>query len=72
VSPDALKQINRELRIDESVLRYVIVRRDALPKLPPARKMFDADPQFGHLLRSPKLPGAIPIPLAATGGASAP
>jgi len=45
------------------VLRYVVLQRDGMPKLPPARKMFHQDPKFGHLLRSAPLPGATPIPL---------
>ncbi len=71
-SPEALQQLNRELRINEAVLRYVMLRRDGMPKLPLARAMYHKDPKFGHLLRSPALPGALPIPLAeAAAGAAA-
>ena len=58
--------------MNEDVLRYVVLKRDALPKLPRARSMFHHDAQFGHLLRPPPLPAALPIPLseAATAGAA--
>ncbi|KAI8467945.1 MAG: hypothetical protein J3K34DRAFT_428817 [Monoraphidium minutum] len=71
VPPEALAGLSRELRVDESVLRYVFLRRDALPKLDPPRKMFANHETWGHLLRSPRLPGARAIPLAEAQAAAA-
>ena len=52
VSPEALKQINHELHVDEAVLRYVVLRRDALPKLPAPKDMYHRHEKYGKPSRS--------------------
>jgi hypothetical protein len=71
VSPETLAAVNRQLSVNEDVLRYVVLKRDGVPKLPPARRMFHGDRQFGRLLRPPPRPGALPIPLSPRAAAAA-
>lgn len=49
-SPDALRQVHHELRVNEGVLRFAVLRREALPRVRIPR-------------RRPALPSSAPIAL---------
>ena len=51
VAPERLKDVSYEMRVNEDVLRWVVVRRPAAPRLPGSRAMFHRHPEFGPLLR---------------------
>jgi hypothetical protein len=51
VAPQALADLRHELRVDERLLRWAVVKRRAAPKLPLPRQMYHRDPSFGAVLR---------------------
>jgi hypothetical protein len=51
VAPQALADLRHELRVDERLLRWAVVKRRAAPKLPLPRQMYHHDPSFGAVLR---------------------
>lgn len=54
VAPQALADLRHELRVDERLLRWAVVKKKgALPRLPPPRQMYHGDPSFGAVLRRP-------------------
>lgn len=54
VAPQALADLRHELRVDERLLRWAVVKKRAAPRLPPPRDMFHRDPSFGAVLRPPQ------------------
>jgi small subunit ribosomal protein S6 len=51
LSPDALKEVNHELRVNESVLRWIVLKRKSLPDMPNQRNLFWNHPEHGPALR---------------------
>lgn len=51
VAPQALADLRHELRVDERLLRWAVVKRRAAPRLPAPRQMYHHDPSFGAVLR---------------------
>eukprot|EP00882_Tetradesmus_deserticola_P012043 GHRQ01012755.1.p1 GENE.GHRQ01012755.1~~GHRQ01012755.1.p1 ORF type:complete len:133 (+),score=43.70 GHRQ01012755.1:478-876(+) len=52
VSPEALQEINMAMRVDEDILRWVVVKRD-LDKPPNPRKMFHQLSEHAEFLTPP-------------------
>lgn len=55
LSPEALRELNTQMRIDEDVLRYVVVKR-SLPKLPTPRQLYHRLSEHADILRPPRHP----------------
>jgi ribosomal protein S6 len=51
LSPDKLPEINHELRVNENVLRWIVMKRPATASLPTQRQMFWNDQEHGDTLK---------------------
>lgn len=57
LSPEALREVNMQMRINEDVLRYVVVKR-SLPKLKPPHTLYHRLSEHAGLLRPPTHPAS--------------
>ena len=51
LGPDALKEVNHELRVNENVLRWIVLKKKSSEQLPNQRHLFWNHPEHGATLR---------------------
>lgn len=53
LNPESLNDVNHELRVNENVIRWAIVKKPDVPPMPNPAKLFWNHPKYGRQLRPP-------------------